>query len=82
MGEFGVLAWLLVRALRAEGFKTKRALAGALALSVLYAIFDEWHQTLIPSRQGAWRDVGFDALGALAALAFFYWRDFLASSTT
>ncbi|MBI3304752.1 VanZ family protein [Candidatus Parcubacteria bacterium] len=82
MVEFGVLAWLLGRAFKAESVKPKNALAGALVFAVIYALSDEWHQTFISGREGAWRDVGFDALGAIVALVAVYGRDFLASSTT
>jgi VanZ family protein len=37
----------------------------ALALTVGYAISDEWHQTFVPGRHGQWFDVGVDTLGAL-----------------
>jgi len=40
----------------------------ALALTVGYAISDEWHQTFVPGRHGQWFDVGVDALGALLAM--------------
>ena len=47
----------------------------ALALTVAYAISDEWHQTFVPGRHGQWFDVGVDTVGALLAmiLAHFTW---------
>ena len=45
----------------------RRALL-ALALTVAYAISDEWHQTFVPGRHGQWFDVGVDTLGALLAM--------------
>lgn len=35
-----------------------------LLLTLVYAGFDELHQSLVPSRHGSVRDIGFDALGA------------------
>ena len=42
----------------------------ALVIAVLYAISDEWHQTMVPGRNGWWLDVLIDSSGALAALWF------------
>lgn len=41
----------------------------ALALTILYAISDEWHQSVIPHREPTLRDVLIDTAGALTALA-------------
>ena len=46
----------------------------ALALTVGYAISDEWHQTFVPGRHGQWFDVGVDTTGALLAMAFIHSR--------
>ena len=42
----------------------------ALALTIGYAISDEWHQAFVPGRHGQWFDVGVDTTGALLVLAF------------
>ncbi len=48
---------------------THRAIL-AWAWAVTYAVSDEFHQSFVDGREGALRDVGFDALGAgLAATA-------------
>jgi len=57
--EFGIL-YLLIR--RAGPRPT-----GALALSFVYAVLDEWHQTFVTSRVGSPADVVIDGLGALTA---------------
>ncbi|MHC0037509.1 VanZ family protein [Pseudoneobacillus sp. C159] len=44
----------------------------ALGLTFLYACFDEWHQSLVPDRTPAFKDVLFDTLGASIALFIFY----------
>jgi VanZ family protein len=66
--EFAVLALLFLRALRGTRSPTRQQLAWAFALTVLYAITDEYHQTFIPGRAGRWEDVVIDASGALLAL--------------
>jgi len=64
---YGALALLWLRALRAAGAPAPAALA--FALSVLYAVLDEWHQSFVPGRSGRLADVFIDAAGAAAALA-------------
>jgi VanZ family protein len=39
----------------------------AFFMSALVASLDEWHQTFLPSRTGAFRDVVLDSCGALTA---------------
>ena len=45
-----------------------RAAAIAFALSALYAMTDEFHQTFVPSREGQTTDVIIDSFGAAAGL--------------
>jgi VanZ family protein len=45
--------------------KSKKVLKYALVVSILYAISDEIHQTFVPTRQGAVRDVFIDLFGML-----------------
>lgn len=40
----------------------------AWLLAVAYAVSDEWHQTLVPGRDGRWFDVLIDSAGAGLAL--------------
>ena len=68
MAVFGVLALLLWRAL-AMTTALRRPWAWALALTVLYAITDEFHQSFVAGRNASMRDVGIDAVGALVAVA-------------
>ncbi len=49
----------------------------ALLVSTMVAFSDEFHQSLVPSRTGAVRDVGIDVCGgliALTAIAAWRWR--------
>jgi VanZ family protein len=68
MAIFGVLALLLWHAL-ARTTAVRRPWAGALALTVLYAVTDELHQSFVPGRDPAFGDVVIDAAGAMIAIA-------------
>jgi VanZ family protein len=63
MGEYAVLFLLLRRAFRGT-FPSGAWSCWAIALSVLYAMTDEYHQSFVPGRCGRWSDVGIDAAGA------------------
>ena len=60
---FGSLATLCVVAVRAQGVRLSAALVSAAAIALAYAIVDEYHQSFVPTRQGAISDVAIDALG-------------------
>jgi VanZ family protein len=62
-----VLALLLVLALRRSG--VARALPVAAALALAYAVSDEWHQSFVPGRTAAPRDVAIDGAGIAVATA-------------
>ena len=68
MAIFGILALLLWRAL-ATTTALRAPWAWALAITVLYAISDEIHQGFVAGRGASAVDVGFDAIGALLAVA-------------
>lgn len=64
MAEYAVLFLLTRRALRGTFAPESRWSWAAGLLTVLYAVSDEYHQSLVPGRCGRWPDVGFDAAGA------------------
>jgi VanZ family protein len=70
VAEFAMLAMLWYRALAwgRSGWRGREAAASAL-LSLGIAAVDEWRQGFTQRRGGNLADVGWDALGALAALA-------------
>ena len=68
--EYAVLALLLVRALGRE--------APALALGILYAASDEFHQSLVRGRHASPVDVAIDSVGLLIGLLA--WRRYDRSS--
>jgi VanZ family protein len=81
MFEFAVLAVLYQAALAgyliapsetAEKNKLKNYWL-ALALALLYALSDEFHQAFVPGRSATLFDAAVDAAGALAGLTCVYW---------
>ncbi len=64
MGSYALLTFLWWRALVRH---TRHPLVIAVAISLLYAISDEWHQSFIEGRNGSPVDVGIDAVGIGAA---------------
>lgn len=71
--EFAVLGFLAVRAFCYPLLKDSWHVSVALsvAYSVLYAAFDEWHQSFIPGRIASGGDLVADTSGAL--LGIFLW---------
>ncbi|MGP3560202.1 VanZ family protein [Geobacillus sp. BK01] len=61
---FGLLAVVVWRAL----YPRRWAMTGAWVFTVIYACFDEWHQSFQPGRTPLLSDVVIDALGATLAL--------------
>ncbi len=75
--EYAVLAMLLWRALRQpktneSPFWRWSAAGVALVVAALYAGSDEWHQSLVPSRDGRVGDVLLDTCGAAAGLGLLW----------
>ena len=73
VAEYGVLALLLLNALRrqsrVERWRWCRRCAWfAFWVAVFYAVTDEFHQSFVPSRDGKLTDVLIDSIGAGAAL--------------
>ena len=66
--EFAILFALALTVLdRLARSCSRRNVALALALSLLFAVSDEYHQTFVPGRGGTWTDVAIDGLGAFVA---------------
>lgn len=65
---FGVLAILVLRAIRGVGHTGTGRLLAAWAATVAYAASDEYHQTFVAGRAGQVSDVMIDAFGATVAL--------------
>jgi VanZ family protein len=73
---YGMLSLLLLRGWRATFGQAPALLLRAALLSWLgtisVAALDEWHQSYIPSRTGAWRDVVLDTVAGVAFLVIAY----------
>lgn len=70
MAGYAGLALLTLRATAGGRWSgvTARALVLAFVIAVVHGLTVEWEQMYIPSRFAEWRDVGNDAIGALAGL--------------
>jgi VanZ family protein len=84
VAEYAIFSILLYRALRRSRREEVeitrdgwcRACAfGAVLIATLYAASDEWHQSLVPSRDGTVHDVIIDSAGA--ALGLLLWHRWL-----
>ncbi len=71
--EYAILAMLLWRAFRWQSAGTRRSLrphaASALAVAIVFAANDEYHQGFIASRSSSPVDVLIDSCGAVLGLA-------------
>lgn len=65
--EFGILFILFFRALK-NSIKLAQVAFWAFVFTVLYAVSDEYHQTLVSGRTGTVRDIVIDSTGA-----FLFW---------
>ena len=73
--EYAILSMLICRALakRLAKLLPLRSLGQGVLLSIVYAAFDEWHQSWTEERFGSPIDVGIDSVGAILGAAFFSW---------
>lgn len=68
ISEFFVLTYLLFNALKQHQFSFSKILIFSASLSVIYAIFDEYHQLFVFGRTGTPGDVLIDTLGIIIAI--------------
>ena len=73
VAEYAILASLLWRATGGGGGPRIRSFASSFAVSLLFAVLDECHQTSVTGREGKAVDVAIDSLGVLLALGAL-WR--------
>jgi VanZ family protein len=74
VAEFSLFSAALFHGLRAghNGWRFRWAVA-SLVITPTYASLDEWHQSFVPLRHAAPRDLAIDTLGALLAQALVWW---------
>ena len=65
MSIYGVLGMLCMAALCTHRLRKWVRPTLAFAISAVYAMSDEWHQTMVTGRSGEIRDVCIDSFGAL-----------------
>jgi VanZ family protein len=70
--SYAILALLLWWAVAAEGRLTRRQLAFVITWCAVYALSDEWHQSLVPNRVADVKDWITDLAGALAGCAIYF----------
>jgi VanZ family protein len=68
LAVYALLAMACVRGLAHHRLGQRAQLLGAGAIALAYAITDEFHQTFVPGRTGAPRDVAIDLIGIAAGL--------------
>lgn len=66
--EYFILSTLIYRALINYDMDAKKSMFVAVFVSVLYAMTDEYHQSFVPGRGPAVRDVFIDTFGAVTAV--------------
>jgi VanZ family protein len=72
--EYAILAALCLRAV-SQTLPTRRPARWAMAITLLYAFSDEWHQSFVPGRDVEVMDLVADLLGALLSLSGLHlWR--------
>jgi len=74
--EYAILAFLAARAFRSSARELLREqwFWMSLALVVVYALIDEFHQSFVPSRTASIYDSIIDSAGGLFALTVLRWR--------
>ena len=65
MAEYFVLAYLFFRTWQSYGLATKKSLFLSFSLALVYAIFDEFHQSFVAGRTASPKDVLIDSLGII-----------------
>jgi len=70
---FAGLTFLLIRTFvpKGRGVASAPACLGVALLLVIFAVFDEWHQSFVPGRSASVVDVMLDMMGIGAVLIFY-----------
>ena len=75
--EYGIFGYLLARAIQSylPHGSAVRISGWAIALGVLWALSDEFHQYFVPGREVSGTDFLADGVGVVVAQVFFWSRD-------
>ena len=81
--EYAILAWLAARALRTSSLTLfrRRWFWIAIVVIVLYALFDEFRQSFVPTRTASIYDSMIDSAGGLTMLVVIAWRRRISNPT-
>lgn len=84
LAEYALLGILAARAFRGSPREAlrKRWFLVSLALVIVYALVDEYHQSFVPSRTGTIYDSLIDIVGGFAALVIVRRRDWFRASNS
>ena len=72
--EYGILCFVLIRALKAHTQIDKKTIVICALLALLYAVSDEYHQTFVFGRHGSLRDIAIDSIGILIISSLYLTR--------
>ncbi len=68
VSEFAILALLVGRAFNEDWIAKRRLVAKALVVCIVFAVFDELHQRIVPERSFQFFDLGLDSVGIVLGL--------------
>lgn len=70
---YGILGWLIARAMFEGRRITWAGVVLVTLLATLYGMSDEFHQSFVPGREVSAGDLAADAAGALLGAGILYW---------
>ncbi len=69
--EYAILAILIGKAILSGRRLSARDAINIFLFSISYAMFDEFHQNMVPERSFQFLDLGLDVVGTLLGIGFF-----------
>lgn len=70
-----ILGLVIYSIIKTYELTTKRAIFFSVIFAMLYAVFDEIHQLLVPGRSGEVRDIFIDTIAASVGIGMYYMHD-------
>lgn len=69
---YGIFYYLIYRSLKTDNRHIWQISLLSFIIAILYAMSDEYHQTLVPGRTGTIKDIGYDTLGMLISWLYIH----------